>query len=153
MIGPIANDDVRTQFVKHMLGEGFYLSDDINQAWNFAKYKADKPKSRTKEAVVTEFEFDDSHLYDGSLRVIRFDGYSLEWVSFIKANRQVRNNDYDIVIGPIANDDVRTQFVKHMLGEITEIELMENLKWKRCTYQYCFISDEAISSLKIIGKL
>lgn len=100
-----------------------------------------------------EFEFDDSHLYDGSLRVIRFDGYSLEWVSFIKANRQVRNNDYDIVIGPIANDDVRTQFVKHMLGEITEIELMENLKWKRCTYQYCFISDEAISSLKIIGKL
>ena len=134
-------------------GKGFYLSDDINQAWNFAKYKADKPKSRTKEAVVTEFEFDDSHLYDGSLRVIRFDGYSLEWVSFIKANRQVRNNDYDIVIGPIANDDVRTQFVKHMLGEITEIELMENLKWKRCTYQYCFISDEAISFLKIIGRL
>ena len=73
-------------------------------------------------AIVIEFEFDDSHLYDGSLRVIRFDGYSLEWVSFIKANRQVRNNDYDIVIGPIANDDVRTQFVKHMLGEITEIE-------------------------------
>ena len=48
-----------------------------------------------------------------------------------------------IVIGPIANDDVRTQFVKHMLGEITEIELMENLKWKRCTYQYCFISVSA----------
>ena len=48
-----------------------------------------------------------------------------------KANRQVRNNDYDIVIGPIANDDVRTQFVKHMLGEITEIELMENLKWSK----------------------
>ena len=149
----IVNIDLSYSQINKDFGKGFYLSDDINQAWNFAKYKADKPKSRTKEAVVTEFEFDDSHLYDGSLRVIRFDGYSLEWVSFIKANRQVRNNDYDIVIGPIANDDVRTQFVKHMLGEITEIELMENLKWKRCTYQYCFISDEAISFLKIIGRL
>ena len=106
----IENIDLSYSQINKDFGKGFYLSDDINQAWNFAKYKADKPKSRTKEAVVTEFEFDDSHLYDGSLRVIRFDGYSLEWVSFIKANRQVRNNDYDIVIGPIANDDVRTQF-------------------------------------------
>ena len=134
-------------------GKGFYLSDDVEQAWSFARYKAAKPKSSSKKAIVTEFLFDDRLFTDGSLRVLRFEGYSLEWVSFIKANRRDRNKDYDIVIGPIANDDVRTQFVKHMLGEITELELMESLKWKRCTFQYCFISDEAVSSLKVIGKL
>ena len=61
----IENIDLSYSQINKDFGKGFYLSDDINQAWNFAKYKADKPKSRTKEAVVTEFEFDDSHLYDG----------------------------------------------------------------------------------------
>lgn len=134
-------------------GKGFYLSDDAEQAWNFARYKADKPRSVSKTAVVTEFTFDERLLTDGSLRILRFLGYSLDWVKFIKANRKVRNEDYDVVIGPIANDDVRTQFVKHMLGEITEVELLERLKWKRCTYQYCFISDEAVSYLNAVGKL
>ena len=35
--------------------------------------------------------------------------------------------------------------------EITLEELMESLKWKRCTYQYCFISEEAIKRLKATG--
>lgn len=134
-------------------GRGFYLSDDLQQAKNFARYKADKPRSVTKTPVVTAFSFDEDFFYNGKLKVLRFTGYTLEWVQFIKANRQARNQEYDIVIGPIANDDVRTQFVKHMLGEISEEELMESLKWKKCTYQYCFISEEAVSSLKVIGRL
>lgn len=148
----VAVDLSRSQVNKDF-GKGFYLSDDAKQTWNFARYKADKPRSISKTAVVTEFAFDDKHFVDGSLRVLRFDGYSLDWVKFIKENRQTRNKDFDVVIGPIANDDVRTQFVKHMLGEITELELMESLKWKRCTFQYCFISDEAVSFLNIVGKL
>ena len=134
-------------------GRGFYLSDNLEQAKKFAQYKADKPKSLTKTAIVTTFIFNENHFTDGSLRVKRFAGYTLEWVQFIKANRQSRNTDYDVVIGPIANDDVRTQFVRHMLGEITEEELMESLKWKKCTYQYCFITDEAVSLLKLVGSL
>ena len=134
-------------------GRGFYLSDDQPQARNFARYKADKPRSATKTPVVTEFAFDESIFTNGRLKVRRFTGYTIEWVQFIKANRQVRNQEYDIVIGPIANDDVRTQFVKHMLGEISEEELLESLKWKKCTYQYCFISEEAVACLKYIGRL
>ncbi len=132
-------------------GRGFYLSDNSVQARKFARYKAAKPHSATKTAIVTEYTFDESRFTDGSLRVLRFTGYSLEWVQFIKANRQMRNADYDIVIGPIANDDVRTQFARHMLGEITEEELLESLKWKKCTYQYCFITEEAISHLNLVG--
>ena len=149
----IVKVDLSRSLYNKDFGKGFYLSDDREQAWNFARYKAAKPQSVSKKAIVTEFLFDDRLFTDGSLRVLRFEGYSLEWVSFIKANRRDRNKDYDIVIGPIANDDVRTQFVRHMLGEISELELMESLKWKRCTFQYCFISDEAVSSLKVIGKL
>ena len=132
-------------------GQGFYLSNDLQQARNFARYRADKPKSKTHAPITTQFDFDESFLIDGNLRVKRFDGYTLEWIQFIKANRKRRNKDYDVVIGPIANDDVKTQFVKHMMGEITEAELMESLKWKRCTFQYCFITEKAVSLLKPAG--
>ena len=72
--------DLSCSLVNKDFGKGFYLSDDAKQAWNFARYKADKPRSISKTAVVTEFIFDEIHLVDGSLRVCRFDGYSLNWV-------------------------------------------------------------------------
>ena len=134
-------------------GQGFYLSDNLQQARNFARYKADKPKSETHEQVVTRFEFNDAVLYDDSLRIKRFDGYNLDWIQFVKDNRKGCNKDYDIVIGPIANDDVKTQFAKHIMGEISEEELMESLKWKHCTYQYCFITPAAIAQLTPKGTI
>ncbi len=130
----IVEIDLSKSLMNKDFGKGFYVSDELWQARDFAKYKADKPRSKTKTAVVTGFEFDENRLTDGSLRVLRFEGYSIEWVRFIRANRQVRNVDYDVVIGPIANDDVRTKFALHMMGELTEEELMESLKWKKCTY-------------------
>lgn len=145
--------DLSQSLMNKDFGRGFYLSDDLGQANDFARYKADKPRSKTKTPIVTAFDFDEQKLTDGTLQVLRFEGYSIEWVRFIKANRQVRNLEYDVVIGPIANDDVRTQFALHMMGEITEQELMESLKWKKCTYQYCFISQKAVELLNVIGKV
>lgn len=149
----IESIDLSKSLMNKDFGRGFYLSDDLKQAWDFAHYKADKPRSKTKTPIVTTFDFDEQKLFDGTLKVLRFEGYSIEWVWFIKANRQVRNLEYDVVIGPIANDDVRTQFALHMMGEITEVELMESLKWKKCTYQYCFISQKAVELLNVIGKV
>ena len=138
-------------------GCGFYLNPNESQAMEMAIRTTQRQKEG--KPIVNTFIFDETVLTDESspLSVKVFVDYSKEWAEFILMNRKnltsTPAHTYDIVIGPIANDDVRTQFVKHMLGEITEIELMENLKWKRCTYQYCFISDEAISFLKIIGRL
>ena len=119
--------DLSYSRVNKDFGRGFYLSDDLNQAWCFARYKASKRTSESKKAIVTEFSLDEKCLSDGSLRVLRFDGYSLEWVSFIKANRQTRNEDYDVVVGPIANDDVRTQFGKRFLYVLNNMEVLDRL--------------------------
>lgn len=79
--------------------------------------------------------------------VLRFDTYSEAWVDFIITNRSSRSIDYDIVIGPIANDNVRSQFAMYENKEITKAGLLEGLKFKRPTFQYCFISKLAISLL------
>lgn len=128
-------------------GPGFYVSSSLKQAQAFAKYKADRPKSQTHTAVVSAFEFDDASLEDGSLRVKRFDGYSEEWIDFINEYRGSKETDYDLIIGPIANDDVRTSFAQYQLGEMTKQELLEALKYKRVTYQYCFKTEIAVSKL------
>ena len=129
-------------------GPGFYVSADKKQAVHFARYKAARPASKTHKAVVSEFDFDERSITDGSLRVKLFEGYSTEWVDFIHEYRHSNETDYDLVIGPIANDDVRTQYARYDLGEITKEELLESLKYKRVTYQYCFKTMTAVSFLK-----
>jgi len=129
-------------------GPGFYVSKEMKQAVRFAKYKADRPSSKTHKAFVSVFEFNDDSIVDGSLRVKKFDNYSDEWVDFIHEYRQSTDTDYDLIIGPIANDDVRTQYARYDMGEISKQELLESLKYKRVTYQYCFKTAKAISFLR-----
>ena len=62
-----------------------------------------------------EYEFDEKLLSDGTLRVLRFDAYTSEWAEFIFANRDFKQNfshNYDVVYGPIANDNVGEQIRK-----------------------------------------
>lgn len=40
------------------------------------------------QSIVQCYEFDETHLNDGTLRFLRFDGYSKDWAEFILANRQ-----------------------------------------------------------------
>ena len=140
-------DLVYSQMYKDF-GPGFYVSTERKQAVHFAKYKADRPSSATHKAVVSVFDFDECSLTDGSLRVKKFDSYSNDWVDFIHEYRNSRALDYDLIIGPIANDDVRTQFARYDMGEISKEDLLESLKYKRITYQYCFKTARAVSFLK-----
>ena len=145
---PVRSVDLGRALMFKDFGPGFYLSADIKQAKAFARYKADRPRSITHTAVVSVFEFDESHLTDGRLRVKRFEGYSAEWIDFIHTYRTSNDTDYDVVIGPIANDDVRTSFAQYEMGEMTREELLDALKFKRVTYQYCFKTETAVSFLK-----
>lgn len=131
-------------------GPGFYVSADKRQAESFARYKADRPKSVTHIPVVSVFQMDEACLTDGSLRIRRFDCYCEEWIDFIDQYRNSTDTDFDLIIGPIANDDVRTQFALYQMNEITKTELLESLKYKRITFQYCFKTETAVSKLKRI---
>lgn len=131
-------------------GRGFYLSADKSQAETLAEYKAFQIGG---SPVLNTFVFDESHLDDGSLRVMRFEGYSKEWADFVFLNRNSENgesmHDYDVVIGPIANDRVGVQIRRYMEKEITLETFLENLKYmKGVTFQYFFGTEKAINLLR-----
>lgn len=134
-------------------GRGFYLSTDKQQAWDMAFQKVRQTKSG--EAVVSEFLFDETLMQSNDLNVLVFPDYSEEWALFVLKNRDSKEkqpvHNYDIVYGPIADDGVTYQLRRYQGGVISLSRLIEELKYaKGITFQYFFGSDRALQKLKEI---
>ena len=130
-------------------GKGFYLSADKQQAIEMAESKV---AFLGGEPIVTEFEFDDSIISSGKLKVKSFNTYTEEWAKFVYDNRENFSDspihDFDIIYGPIANDKVGAQIRNFKNGSINLDELMRRIKYlKGITFQYYFGSETAIKTL------
>ena len=131
-------------------GKGFYANPDYMQAVEFCSSVI--RREGVGVPTVTSFDFDESAL--NVLNVMRFDGYSKEWAEFILLNRNntsdVPAHDYDIVVGPIADDGVGTQIRRLSRGFITFDAFLEELKYCKVSIQCFFGTEEAIKYLKKI---
>ncbi len=132
-------------------GQGFYLSPDYRQAEDMACIKTEQLEYG--EPLVQTYEIGDEDL--STLKVLRFDAYSEEWAKFILLNRNNSQpapaHDYDVVIGPIADDKVGLQLWRYESHTIDLPTLVKNLKYmKGITMQYYFGTERAISKLKRI---
>lgn len=135
-------------------GQGFYLSDTIEQAMEMAQRVVERVGSG-QTPIVSTFEFDDSVMTDGSLKVKRFETYTEEWAEFVLRNRDRKTpqpyHEYDIVYGPIADDGVVRQMRRFEMGDITLKELMQELKYPpKITFQYFFGSERALEKLRFL---
>ncbi|MBQ4387801.1 MAG: DUF3990 domain-containing protein [Prevotella sp.] len=79
--------------------------------------------------------------------------YNEEWARFILLNRNNSSgkpiHDYDIVVGPIANDRVGVQLWKYETKSIDLTTLVSNLRYmKGMTIQYFFGTERAVNLLK-----
>ena len=129
-------------------GQGFYLTDIRSQAEELA---AKKSRLFGGYPVIKEYEFDESLLSGAELKVLKFDKPSTEWAEFIFKNRNRDNNfthDYDIVIGPIANDGVAYLLGRYEEGTLTIDELSDKLDYKKLNSQYFFGTNKSLKYLK-----
>ena len=62
------------------------------------------------------------------------------------------DNHYDIVIGPIANDDLALLFRQFSDGLISVETLVKEMEFKKFTDQYSFHTQKSISCLKKTGE-
>lgn len=131
-------------------GCGFYLTASREQAERMGRRKA---RLYGGEMVVSTFELDEKAAREAGLNIKDFESYSKEWADFILANRQndtrTQIHDFDIVHGPVANDDVGFQIRRLLAGIITIETFLEELKYKEgITYQYFFATERSIQFLK-----
>ena len=140
--------DLKESRVDKDFGIGFYLTPDKQVAQRQAERKFEQ--YGVGEARVYEYTIDDNALQ--ALKVLQFDSYTMEWARFVLMNRKNRTrtqvHNYDIVIGPIADDVIGYQIRRVEEGIITEEQFLEEIKYHTETIQYMFATDMAIQSLQ-----
>ena len=140
-------------------GRGFYLTTIREQAEKMSRRVA---RIYGGSPEVTVFEFDEENLHKSELSCRIFQRPSKEWALFVINNRNRdfadvsspecnADNKYDIVVGPVANDDLALLFRQFSGGLITVQELTEEMRYKDLTIQYSFHSENAISLLTMKG--
>lgn len=131
-------------------GKGFYLNPNYDQAYKMAIRAKNINKDGSE--IVSAFEFKDDTLTKNELNVKIFSDYSKEWADFVVANRNNKSetpiHSYDIVIGPIADDNVGTQIYRCSRGFIDIDKLIAELKFEEKTIQYFFGTEKAIKLLE-----
>ncbi len=129
-------------------GKGFYLTDIKEQAERMALRKV---KFFGGVPVIQVYDFDEGALQMEDLKVKIFSEPSEEWAVFIHNNRNRTmdfRHDYDVVIGPIANDGVAYLLGRYEEGTITLPELVRGLEYKQLNNQYFFGSQKALDLLR-----
>lgn len=130
-------------------GRGFYATKLLSQAKQLAKKNALRYGN---VPIVNVYEFDEESLKNKNYAVKIFDQPNEEWARFIIANRNPQLNHpihkYDIVIGPVANDDISVLFRTYMTGIIDLETLNKALAYKKLTNQYFFHTKKSLQLLR-----
>lgn len=141
-------------------GRGFYLTDIPEQAEHMAERVA---RIYGGEPVLNIYEIDDAFLDSSSLRIKNFGEETTEdWARFVMNNRNrgfenysdpLCNFDskYDIVIGPVADDNMAMLFRQYEEEVIDFDTLLKGMIYKKTSSQYSFHTPAAISLLRKIS--
>lgn len=130
-------------------GYGFYTTTNPVQARSFAGKVFAR---RGGCAILNIYEVDDRQLLH-TLKIKKFMGADEEWLDFVAENRNgtYSGEQYDLIIGAVANDDVYRTMQLYMAGLYTKVQALEALKIKNLYDQYVFASEKALRCLKFIG--
>ena len=141
-------------------GRGFYLTVKKDQAEKMANRVA---RIYGGSPVLNIYEIADSFKDTEGLIIKDFgEETSPEWAQFVRNNRNKKfrdysslecnlDNKYDIVIGPIADDDMALLFRQYENGMITFENMLNGMIYKKTTNQFSFHTEKAIVMLKKVG--
>ncbi|MDR0606423.1 MAG: DUF3990 domain-containing protein [Bacteroidales bacterium] len=130
------------------LGKGFYVTSIRSQAEYWAVRMG---KLHGTEGVITEFTFYDNAFTHWELKTLQFDRYTEAWLDFVVKNRDphasIPAHDYDIVEGPIANDNVADRIVDYLDNRVSKTDFLQELSYHKPTHQICLCT---LKSLQMI---
>jgi hypothetical protein len=143
----ITRPEIREPNRRLDFGVGFYLTSSYEQAKNWIKHKISA--NDIKCGFVNTYTFD-NETANKAVKIQRFATATEDWLDFVMANRRIANfsHEYDIVIGPVANDRVYTAFSLYEGGIINKETLINELKTYRLVDQYLFHTHKSLEFLK-----
>lgn len=133
-------------------GKGFYVTPDKSTAIRMAQKKS---RLFGGTATLITYELDEAVLLS-DLKVKRFpEKATVEWLMFVYDNRDRKYthpiHDYDIVVGPIANDGVVLQLTNYREGIYSPEQVAKLLQDRYLDQQYYFGTMRALQFLHKIN--
>ena len=126
-------------------GAGFYMTSDFEQARKWAV----RTSARREEGVATISVFEISDDYVDKVKVLAFAKPDRDWLRYITAHRTGNPpvDDYDIVVGPVANDQAIRTVNNYLKGYFPEEVAIKLLLPQKLKDQYLFRTEKALSLL------
>jgi hypothetical protein len=130
-------------------GKGFYLTTSETQALRFSEIVVNRRKDGKPTVSAYEFDMDNA---SKTLDILRFAKANAEWLRFVTHNRlkTYQGDNYDMVIGAVANDTVMPTIQAFLGGFINEEAALITLKASKLIDQICFKTDKALSQLLFV---
>jgi len=128
-------------------GQGFYLTSIHEQAVKWAKVIAFK--KGLGKAFVSEYNFDENLLKSLGSRYKKFPAYDMDWLDYVIDCRNGGDlqNQYDVVEGGVANDNVIDTVENYENGIITAEQALGQLQYKKVNHQLCIRSQEVLDKI------
>ncbi|MDR2428319.1 MAG: DUF3990 domain-containing protein [Candidatus Margulisbacteria bacterium] len=131
-------------------GEGFYTTSSYEQAKRWAQKVSIRRK--TSAQIITKYNFN-LEAAQKNLKIIEFLRPDQEWLDFITAcrNGKLPLIDYDIAIGPVANDTVYSTIRLYETGVLNQAETVARLKVETIGNQILFHTAAALPYCKFLN--
>lgn len=140
---------LRTGRVNTDFGKGFYTTTDFEQAARWARIR--RERARAEVAVVSVYEVDDALLSNEDLHIMEYNGATEEWLNFVVANRRsAALHNYDIVLGPVANDNLYATISMYENGQLSVEAAIVQLKTHVLYNQVSFHTKKALAQVRFI---
>ena len=126
-------------------GKGFYVTTYQKQA---EKWALRKGLRQGKTAIVNIYEMSQDI---NDFKVLSFEGENERWLDFVCACRkgEMIYQDYDIIIGNVADDDVFKTVDMYFRGIWNKEQALKELRYYKMNNQICLVSQEALNELLI----
>ena len=140
--------DLNKSHNRRDFGKGFYTTILQSQSKEWG-YRLSLREKMTKYFVY-EYLFEENSV----LKVKRFDTLSEEWLEFIKENRSKGGlqHNYDVVIGPVADDNTMETVQLYIANILTASEAVERLRYNKVNNQVSFRTEKALQYLQLVRR-
>ena len=121
-------------------GYGFYCTNYEKQAKRWAM-------TRKGETVVNRYNYQEN----SNLKVLCFEEMTDAWLDFVVACRRGIEHNYDIVEGPMADDQIWNFVESFIDGRITRDAFWELVKFNYPTHQITFCTEDSLKTITFEG--
>ena len=121
-------------------GYGFYCTNIEKQAKRWAL-------TRRGASVVSHYQYVKSK----ELKILEFPDMTEEWLQFVVDCRSGKEHNFDIVEGPMADDQIWDYVEDYLNKKITKEAFWELVKFKYPTHQIVFCTERALETIHFGG--